>query len=159
LKKRLISNFYIGKDIKIGDAFGNEYNSYITVMPIKDNLYLHIPIRDNQNNTTRLEMAEFRYTNFEWKSINGRMEITTPYFTAWNVDAIKYYINMLSGSNDKEVTVRINNFQCDFEETIEFLNGIFDIKGNIKNHVAKAYTKSLAIPLTTLNIQMIILTN
>jgi hypothetical protein len=47
LKKRLISNFYIGKDIMIGNAFGNEYNSYITVMPIKDNLYLHIPIRDN----------------------------------------------------------------------------------------------------------------
>jgi hypothetical protein len=51
LKKRIVNNFYIRTDIKIGDAFGNEYNSYIPVMPIKDNLYLHIPIRNNQNNT------------------------------------------------------------------------------------------------------------
>jgi hypothetical protein len=51
LKKRIISNFYIGSDIKIGDAFGNEYNLYAPVMPIKDNLYIHIPIRNNQNNT------------------------------------------------------------------------------------------------------------
>jgi hypothetical protein len=153
----LISNCYIGRDIKIGDAFGNEYNSCITVMPIKENLYLYVPIRDNQNNTTKWEMAELRYTNFKMKSINDRMEILTPYFTAWNVDAVKYYINMLSGTNDKDVTVRVNNFHCDFEETIEFLNGIFEIKGNIKNHLAKAYTKSLVIPLTNLNIQMIIL--
>jgi hypothetical protein len=55
------------------------------------------------------------------------------------------------------VTIRINNFQFDFEETIEFLNGIFEIKGNIKNHLTKTYVKSLAIPLTNLNIQMIIL--
>jgi hypothetical protein len=86
------------------------------------------------------------------------MEIMLPYFTAWNVDAIKFYINLLNRVNDKESTIRINNFHCDFEETIEFLNGIFEIKGNIKNHLAKPYTKSLAIPLINLNIQMIILT-
>jgi hypothetical protein len=157
-KKRLVSNFYIGKDIMIGDAFGNEYNSYITVMPIKDNLYLHIPIRDNLNNTTKWEMVELRNINVEMKSINGRMEITTPYFTAWNVDAVKYYINMLNGTNDREVTIKINNYQCDFEETIEFLNGIFYIKGNIKNHLTSTYTKSLAIPFITLNIQMVTIT-
>jgi hypothetical protein len=157
LKKRLINNFYIGKDIKIGDAFGNEYNSYIPVMPIKDNLYLHAPIRNNQTNIINWEMAEIRYTNYKTKSINGRTEIVLPYFIAWNVDAIKYYVNLLCGTNDKEVTVRINNFHCDFEETIEFLNGIFEIKRNIKNHLTKTYVKSLAIPLTNLNIQMIIL--
>jgi hypothetical protein len=126
-------------------------------MPIKDNLYLYVPIRDNQNNTTKWEAAELKITSFKTKSINGRMEILTPYFSAWNADALKFYINMLYGTNDKEVTIRINNFQCDFEETIEFLNGIFEIRGNIKNHLNKPYTKSLSIPLTTLNIQMIIL--
>jgi hypothetical protein len=158
LKKRLISNFYIGKDVIIGDAFGNEYNPYSTIMPIKDELYLHIPIRDNLNNTTIWKMAELKNTNIFIKSINGRFNIETPYFTAWNVDAIKHYINMLSGTNDKEVTIKINNYCCDFEESIEFINGIFSIKGNIKNHLVKAYTKSLAIPFTTLNIQMIIIT-
>jgi hypothetical protein len=48
-------------------------------MPIKDNLYLPIPIRNNSSNTTKWEMAELRNTNIEIKSINGRMEITTPY--------------------------------------------------------------------------------
>jgi hypothetical protein len=123
-------------------------------MPIKDNLYLYVPIRDNQNNTTKCEAAELKITSFKTKSINDRMEILTPYFSAWNVDALKFYINMLCGTNDKEVTIRIDNFQCDFEETIEFLNGIFEIRGNIKNHLNKPYTKSLAIPLITLNIQM-----
>jgi hypothetical protein len=71
LKKRLISNFYIGKDVIIGDAFGNEYNLYSTVMPIKDELYLHIPIRDNLNNTTIWKMVELKNTNIIIKSING----------------------------------------------------------------------------------------
>jgi hypothetical protein len=127
-------------------------------MPIKDNLYIHIPIRNNQNNTVIWDMAEVKYTNYKMKSINGRIEIMLPYFTAWNVDAIKYYINLINGVNDKDAVIRINNFHCDFEETIEFLNGIFEIRGNIKNQLTKPYIKSLAIPLNELNIQMIILT-
>jgi hypothetical protein len=103
-------------------------------------------------------MAEVKYTNYIMKSINGRIEIMLPYFTAWNVDAIKYYINLINGVNDKEAVIRNNNFHCDFEETIEFLNGNFEIRRNIKNQLTKPYTKSLAIPLVELNIQMIILT-
>jgi hypothetical protein len=64
---------------------------------------------------------------------------------------------MLSGVNDKEVTVKINNLFCEFDETIEFYKGIFSINGNIKQRV-KTYTKSLAIPFFYLNIQMIIIT-
>jgi hypothetical protein len=57
------------------------------------------------NNTTIWKMVELKNTNIIIKSINGWFNIETPYFTAWNVDAIKYYINMLSGTNDKEVTI------------------------------------------------------
>jgi hypothetical protein len=157
-KKRLIRNFYIGKDVKICDAFGNEYNSYVPVQPIKDDLYLYIPIRDNQNNMTTWEIAELKVTNFKTKSKIGRMDIVTPYFSAWNVEALKFYINMLCGTNDKETTIFINNYQCDFEETIEFKNGIFEIRGNIKMNINKPYIKSLAIPLMNLNIHMAIIT-
>jgi hypothetical protein len=89
--------------------------------------------------------------------MNGRINFIAPYFTGWNVDAIKCYINMLSGVNDKEVTVKINNLFCEFDETIEFFKRIFSINGNIKQMV-KTCTKSLAIPFFYLNIQMIIIT-
>jgi hypothetical protein len=154
----LISNFYIGKDVIIGDIFGNEYNFYNTVKPIKDEIWLHIPVRNNLDNTTAITMAELKNTNVNIKTKNGRFNLMTPYFTCWNVEAIKHYINMLSGVNDREVTVKINNLYCEFEETIEFLNGIFSISGNIKDQKTKTYTKSLAIPFITLNIQMIIIT-
>jgi hypothetical protein len=156
-KKRLINNFYIGKDVIIGDIFGNEYNLYNTVMPIKDEIWLHILTRDNLNNTTTKVIAELKETNFNIKTMNGRINFIAPYFTGWNVDAIKYYMNMLIGVNDKEVTVKINNLFCEFDETIEFFKGIFNINENIKQMI-KTYTKSLAIPFFYLNIQMIIIT-
>jgi hypothetical protein len=113
--------------------FGNEYNLYNTVLPIRDEIWLHIPIRDKFN-------------------------LITPYFIGWNLDAIKSYINMLSGVNDKEVTVKINNLYCEFEETIEFLKGIFNISGIVKDQKVRTYTRSLAIPFNFLNIQMKIIT-
>jgi hypothetical protein len=142
-KKRLISNFYIGKDIIIEDVFGNEYNLYNTVMPIKDEIWLHIPVRDNLNNTTTITMAELKNTNVNIKMKNSKFNLITTYFTEWNIDAIKYYINMLSGVNDKKVTVKVNNLYCEFEGTIEFLNGIFNISGNIKDQEIRTYAKSL----------------
>jgi hypothetical protein len=144
-KKRLINNFYIGKDVIIGDIYGNEYNLYNTVMPIKDEIWLHILIRDNLNNTTTKVIAELKETKFNIKTMNGRFNFIAPYFTGWNVDAIKCSINMLSGANDKEVTVKINNLFCDFDETIESVKGVFSINGNMKQMV-RTYTKSLAIP-------------
>jgi hypothetical protein len=120
-KKRLINNFYIGKDILVGDMFGNEYNLYNTVMPIKDEIWLHILIRDNSNKTTMTTLAELKETNLNIKTRNGEFNCRVTYFTEWNVDAIKYYINMLSGVNDKNVTIKINNLYCEFDETIEFL--------------------------------------
>jgi hypothetical protein len=64
--------------------------------------------------------------------MNDRINFMAPYFMGWNVDAIKCYINMLYGVNDKEVSIKINNLYCEFDETIEFLRGIVSINGNIK---------------------------
>jgi hypothetical protein len=157
LKKRMINNFYIGRDAIIADAFGNEYNESSAVLPIKDNLFLHNPIRDNQNNTSIMKMAEIKYTNYQIKSNRNRIEILLPYFTAWNVNAIKLYANLLSGKNDKEVTVFLNGYQSDYEETIEFLDGIFEIRCNIKKQT-NTYPKSIVLQLRDLNIQTILLT-
>jgi hypothetical protein len=142
----------------IGDVFGNEYNLYNTVMPIKDEIWLHIPLKNHSDNTTTITMAELKNTNINIKMKNGRFNLIILYFTGWNIKSIKYYVNMLSGLNDREVTIKINNLYCVFEETIEFLNGIFSIYGNIKDHKIRTYTKSLAIPFITLNMQIIIIT-
>jgi hypothetical protein len=127
-------------------------------MPIKNEIWLHIPIRDNLNNVATIAIGELKETNIDIKTKECIFNLRSPYFTGWNVDAIKSYINMLSGVNDKEVTVRINNLYCEFEETLEFLKGISSISGNIKNQKVKTYMKSLTISFNILNIQMIIIT-
>jgi hypothetical protein len=65
-------------------------------------------------------VIQFKFYEDDPEDIAVKFNLITRYFTGLNVDAIKYYINMLSGVNDKEVTVKINNLYCEFEETIEF---------------------------------------
>jgi hypothetical protein len=78
-------------------------------------------------------------------------------FSGWNVAAIKFYFNMVAGNMDKEVTIRINNLFCDFEETIEFIHEIFSIRGEINIQRSNSNTKSLGMPFNQFNVQMLII--
>jgi hypothetical protein len=109
-KKRMISNFYIKKDIIIGNYFENKDNSYNTVMPVNNELWLHVQIRNNLIKTTIIQIAEVKNAIISVKTQNGRFSLISPYLIGWNVNSVKYNINMLSGVNDKEVTIKLNKF-------------------------------------------------
>jgi hypothetical protein len=51
----------------------------------------------------------------------------------WNFYTLKVYINKLTGVIERNVNIRINNFYCDFDVKIEFMNDIDRIDDGVRN--------------------------
>jgi hypothetical protein len=63
-------------------------------------------------------------------------------------------MNMFYEMADKDAEVRINDYCCDLDDTIEYLYGISNIEGLISDKNLYPHAQSLSILFDKLNIQM-----